>query len=98
VLRLIHEIVTEAHAARCRVSVCGEMAADELGAVALAALQVDCLSVAVNQYAATQQTLSRLLPDDVADLRTQMLRLRSAHEVRDFLTAKSRLGKTPATV
>jgi phosphoenolpyruvate-protein kinase (PTS system EI component) len=98
VLRLIQEILKEAHAARCSVSVCGEMAAEELGAIALAALQTDSLSVAVNQYAATQQALSRVLPEDLGELRTQILRLRSAYEVRELLTAKRRPGKTPANV
>jgi phosphoenolpyruvate-protein kinase (PTS system EI component) len=74
------------------------MAADEFGAVVLAALQVDCLSVAVNQYVATRQALIGLLPEDLGELRTQVLHLRSAHEVRDFLTDKRRQGKTPATV
>ncbi len=85
VLRLIHEIVTEIHAARRRVSVCGEMAGDELGGVALAALQVDGLSVAVNQFAQTQRGLARIHALDLDELRTKLLRQRSAADVRDLL-------------
>jgi phosphoenolpyruvate-protein kinase (PTS system EI component) len=88
VLRLIHEIVTEAHAARRRVSVCGEMAADELGAAALAALQVDCLSVAVNQFSATHETLSRMRAVNLEDLRSHILRQRSAKDVRGILQSR----------
>src|SRR5207302_11052045 len=53
-LRLIDDVVTKAHAANRPVTVCGEMAADPLGALALAALKIDSLSVPVNEYAATQ--------------------------------------------
>jgi phosphoenolpyruvate-protein kinase (PTS system EI component) len=74
------------------------MAAEELGAAALAALQVDCLSVAVNQYTATQKALGRVLPEELGELRNQILRRRSAHEIRDLLTAHGRPGKTPVTV
>jgi phosphoenolpyruvate-protein kinase (PTS system EI component) len=95
VLHLIHDIVTEAHSASCRVSVCGEMAADEFGAVVLAALLVDSLSVAVNQYAVTRQALALVHPENFGEICTQVLRLRSAREVREFLTAKCRQHKTP---
>jgi phosphotransferase system, enzyme I, PtsP len=93
VLHLIHEIVTQAHAARRRVTVCGEMAADELGAVVLAALQVDGLSVAVNQFAKTHETLTRLSSQDLDGLRSQVLRLRTAKDVRAYLR-----GQVPSTV
>jgi phosphoenolpyruvate-protein kinase (PTS system EI component) len=89
VLRLIHEIITQAHAARRRVSVCGEMAADAVGAAALAALQVDCLSVPVNCFAATHQTLTRLASANLEELRSQMLRRHTAKEVRDYLALRS---------
>ncbi len=85
VLRLIDDIVTEAHAARRRVSVCGDMAANENGAVVLAAMQVDGLSVPVNQYSDTRNTLVRLQGLDLNDLRLQILRRRSASEVRALL-------------
>ncbi len=88
VLRLIHEVVTEAHAARRRVSVCGEMAAEAVGALALSALMVDCLSVPVNQFADTHRHLTKLRAANFDELRTQMLRQRSAREVRELLARK----------
>src|SRR5262249_2070984 len=45
-LRIIHHVVEAAHRAHRRVTVCGEMASDPQGALALAALHVDALSVA----------------------------------------------------
>ena len=48
------------------VTVCGEMAADPLGALALAALGVDSLSVPVNQFAAARQALAAVDPTNAA--------------------------------
>jgi phosphoenolpyruvate-protein kinase (PTS system EI component) len=61
------------------------MAADENGAVVLAALQVDALSVPVNQFSDTRNTLLRLQGLDLNDLRSQILHRRSASEVRVLL-------------
>jgi phosphotransferase system enzyme I (PtsP) len=88
-LRLIYSVVTDAHRARRAVSVCGEIAADPLGAVALAALEVDSLSVPVNQFAATRQVLAGRQPAALADLRPQMLRQRTARAVRTLLATWS---------
>jgi phosphotransferase system enzyme I (PtsP) len=89
VLRLIHDVVEAAHAAGRRVTVCGEMAADPDGAVALAALEVDALSVSVHRLAATRHTLAGPSAEALASLAPQLLRLRSADEVRDLLRART---------
>jgi phosphotransferase system enzyme I (PtsP) len=94
ILRLIHEMITEAHAAQRRVSVCGDMAANEFGTVVLAAMQVDGLSVPVNQYTETRNTLLRLQGLDLNDLRSQILKRRSASEVRALLQETLR-GREP---
>ena len=67
-------MVTAAHAAGRPVSVCGEMAADPLGATALAALGVDCLSVPVTQLPAARQAVAGLDPAKLAPLRGLLLR------------------------
>ncbi len=85
VLRLIHLAVTEAHRGRKPVSVCGEIAADPLGAVALAALEVDSISVAVNQLLAVRQAFAQVRVPSLADLRPQLLRQRTARAVRALL-------------
>lgn len=87
-LRLIHSTVSDAHQARKPVSVCGEIAADPLGALALVALEVDSLSVAVPQYATTRAALTGIKPGEIADLRPQMLRQRTARGVRALLEGK----------
>ena len=67
------------------MSVCGEMAADPLGALALSALGVDSLSVPVNQYAATRQAVARRQGADLAALRERLLAQDSAAGVRRVL-------------
>jgi phosphotransferase system enzyme I (PtsP) len=84
-MQMVDQVVTAAHAANRPVSVCGEAAADPLGAVALAALRVDSLSVAVNQLATTRQTVSGLPPGRLAELRTDLLRQRSTRDIRSVL-------------
>jgi phosphotransferase system enzyme I (PtsP) len=84
-LRLIDRVVADAHAAGRPVSVCGEVAADPLGAVALAALGVDSLSVPVNQFAATRQALAEVKPAALAEWKRQLLGQRTTQEVRSLL-------------
>jgi phosphotransferase system enzyme I (PtsP) len=84
-LRLIDHIVSDAHAAGRPVSVCGEVAADPLGALALAALGVDSLSVPVHQFMATRRTLAAASPDSLAQLRPALLRQRGAKAVRSLM-------------
>jgi phosphotransferase system enzyme I (PtsP) len=84
-LRLIHSVVTAAHRAERRVTVCGEMATDPQGSLALAALQVDSVSVAVHQFASVRQTLSQQSPARLLAIASDLLSLRTAVEVRQFL-------------
>jgi phosphoenolpyruvate-protein kinase (PTS system EI component) len=84
-LRMIHTVVSDAHRARRAVSVCGEIAADPLGAVALAALEVDSISVPVNQFTAARQALVGHEVPALAELKPQLLRQRTAHAVRALL-------------
>jgi phosphotransferase system, enzyme I, PtsP len=84
-LRLIHMVVSDAHRARRPVSVCGELAADPLGAVALAALEVDSISVPVNQYTAARQALAGHQQPALAELKPQLLRQRTARAMRALL-------------
>jgi phosphotransferase system enzyme I (PtsP) len=93
VLRLIHQIVQAAHAAGRPVTVCGEMAADPEGTLALAALQVDSLSVAVSRLGSTRAALARSPGEELIGLAPRLLRLRSAEQVRGVLRS---LGMIPS--
>jgi phosphoenolpyruvate-protein kinase (PTS system EI component) len=93
-LLLIDNVVGQAHEAGRPVSVCGEMGADPLGSLALAALHVDAVSVAVNEFAATRQALARLDPAGLGELRALLLRKRTASGVRELLQGWQGPGHT----
>ncbi len=84
-LRLIRDVVAAAHRAARRVTVCGEMAADPEGALALAALNVDGLSVAVNLIGRVRAALAQVAPETLAGLATQVAAPRTAAAVRQAL-------------
>ncbi len=84
-LRIIHHVVELAHAAKRYVTVCGEMASDPQGTVALAALGVDSISVAVNQLGAVRETLLKCSQRSLAGMTSELLRLPTAQRVREFL-------------
>jgi phosphotransferase system enzyme I (PtsP) len=84
-LRIVRRVIEDAHTVDRPVTVCGEMAADPCGALALAALQVDALSVPVQRLAATREVLAALVPNELAQLRCDLLGQRTATEARAFL-------------
>jgi phosphotransferase system enzyme I (PtsP) len=85
ILRLIDQVVAAARAASRPVSVCGEAAADPLGAAALAALGVETLSVPVNRFTAARLAVAGLSPCSLAELRPLLLGQRTAAGVRRLL-------------
>jgi phosphotransferase system enzyme I (PtsP) len=84
-LRLLYTAVRDAHVGGKPVSVCGEIAADPLGALALAALGVDALSVPVNQFIAARRVLADRRAVALPDLQARLLGQRSAKGVRELL-------------
>ncbi len=90
-LRLIADVVRAAHAEGRRVTVCGEMAAAPEGALALAALGVDSLSVAVPQLRAVRQALAGPSAEVLAALPRQLGTLRTADQVRQLLREQAEL-------
>ncbi len=84
-IRLIYDVTAAAHAAGRPVSVCGEIAADPLGALALAALGVDSLSVPVNRLAAARQTLIGCDPAVLAVQKEELLRQHTTGAIRTQL-------------
>jgi phosphotransferase system enzyme I (PtsP) len=85
VVRILHNVVTDARQAGRPVTVCGELAADPLGTLVLAALQVDALSVPVQRLVATRDVLSRQNPSDLVELRAELLKQRTSAATRALL-------------
>jgi phosphotransferase system enzyme I (PtsP) len=91
-IRLIHNLTADAHAAGRPVSVCGEIAADPLGALALAALGIDTLSVPVNQLAAARKALAGCNSAALAKVKEELLRQRTTGAIRTQLQQWLREG------
>lgn len=86
-IRMIGDMIASAHRAGRPVSVCGEMAADPEGAIALVALGADSLSLAVDRVASIRQLMSRLDAESLAALGTKLHEARTVDEVRALITA-----------
>jgi len=89
-IRMIGDMIASAHRAGRPVSVCGEMAADPEGAIALVALGADSLSLAVDRVASIRQLMSRLDVESLSALGTKLLEARTVDEVRALITAVAR--------
>jgi phosphotransferase system enzyme I (PtsP) len=87
VLHLIDQVIRDAHSQGKPVTVCGEMASDPAGTIALAALGVDAVSVAVSQYQRTRRTLASTCRTRLTELAPSILACRSARDVRKMLAA-----------
>jgi phosphocarrier protein FPr len=87
VLRAIRSTVEGADAAGIPVSVCGELAADSLGAAVLVGLGVDELSMDAGAIDAVRLMLSRRTSAELRELAATALRARTAPEVRAAATA-----------
>jgi len=84
-LRLIHDVIQDAHRAGRPVTVCGEMAADPQGCLALVALRVDSMSVPVGQLRRVRRLLSKVSPARAHELAGSLLRQRTAVQTRTLL-------------
>jgi phosphocarrier protein FPr/phosphocarrier protein len=87
VLRMIAMTVEGGHEHGKWVGVCGGLASDALATPLLTGLGVDELSVAVPAIASVKAALSRWSLDECTALASDVLRLRTTVEVRDFLEA-----------
>lgn len=87
VLRMMAMTIEGAHEHGKWVGVCGGIASDPLAVPVLVGLGVDELSVDVPAVKTVKATLARWSFEECAELATDVLRLRSATEVRTVLAA-----------
>jgi phosphoenolpyruvate-protein phosphotransferase len=84
-LRVVHDAVTAARHARIELSVCGEMAGDPLGALALVGLGVRTLSMAAASLPAVRRAIRARAASDLERSATAAADARDASEARRIL-------------
>ncbi|MEE9554842.1 MAG: phosphoenolpyruvate--protein phosphotransferase [candidate division Zixibacteria bacterium] len=85
VLGLIKTTVTAAHDRNIKVSVCGEMAADPLGAVILAGLGVDELSVSFQAVGTIKKVIRSIDYASACQMADNVLKMRSHNDIKEYL-------------
>jgi phosphotransferase system enzyme I (PtsP) len=85
-IRMIGDMITSAHNAGRPVSVCGEMASDPEGALVLAALGADSLSLAVDRVGSIRQLMNQLAPESLPALGAKLRAARTVDQVRSLLS------------
>jgi len=84
-IRLIGAMFATAHRAGRPVSVCGEMASHPQGAIVLAALGADSLSLAVDRVAAIRQLIAGLDPDALLTLGPRLIEAHTVEQVKTLV-------------
>jgi phosphotransferase system enzyme I (PtsP) len=87
VLAALAHIVKAAHAQKKSVSLCGELAGDPLAAPLLVAVGFDQLSMNAGSLLIIKRVLSAFTRDELAQLMTSLMTLRSTQEVTEALSA-----------
>jgi phosphotransferase system enzyme I (PtsI) len=90
VLGLIKKSVQAARTGNIKVSVCGEMAADPLGAVLLVGLGVDELSVSFQYIGLLKKVIRSIESETVQTIAKKALRMKTENEVISFLEKETR--------
>ena len=85
VLRSIAATVDAGHGAGIPVAVCGEMAGDPIGAVALVGLGIDELSMDAGAFRAVKRTLAAVSREDAAAAVAEAMDATRASEARAIL-------------
>ncbi len=91
VLSLIKSAVSAAHGSRLKVSVCGEMAADPIGAVLLAGLGVDELSVSFQSVGIIKKIIKSISYTGARQIAENALKMRSHPEINAYLKSEFEL-------
>ena len=90
VLRMIQLICTEADAAGCHVSVCGDAASDAVAAALMVGAGVRSLSVRPNQVAAIKAQMRRFSTAELQALAAEAMKLDNSAEVRNLASVRLR--------
>ena len=91
VLSLIKSAISAAHGHRLKVSVCGEMAADPVGAVLLAGLGIDELSVSFQSVGIIKKIIKSISYTGARQIAENALKMRSHGEIESYLISEFEL-------
>jgi phosphoenolpyruvate-protein kinase (PTS system EI component) len=94
VLSLIKMSIDAAHSNSLKVSVCGEMAADPLGAVLLTGLGVDALSVSFQYIGVLKKVIRSIEFAAARKIAKRALRMKSEQEIISYI-AKETVRRFP---
>jgi phosphoenolpyruvate-protein kinase (PTS system EI component) len=89
VLILIKKSVEAGHAGNVEVSVCGEMAADPLGAILLAGLGVDMLSVSFQYVGILKKIIRTIDFEGARQIARKALKMKSEQEIISYVERES---------
>ncbi len=82
VLFTLNHVCRQAHAATCPVSVCGEMAGDPAGALALMGMGIDSFSMSLGNLLKIKWVIRSFSYEEARGLLRQALQMDSAQQVR----------------
>ncbi len=85
ILMLIKSAISAAHRHSLKISVCGEMAADPLGAILLTGLGVDELSVNFQAVSTLKMIIRSISQDDARQMAEDALKMRTQAEIQSYL-------------
>ena len=88
VLRAIDQVVQGAAREDTPVSVCGELAGDPIGVMALIGMGIDSLSMSAGSLPRAKKVIRSFSQEELSKLRLQALSLHEADEVREFYAAR----------
>lgn len=88
VLKAMQQIVQGATSSKTPVSVCGELAGDPLGVMALLGMGIDTLSMSAGSLLRAKKIIVSFSMTELGELLRQSIRLSDALQVRELYTAK----------
>jgi phosphotransferase system enzyme I (PtsP) len=88
VLKAMQQIVAGAHRTDTPVSVCGEMAGDPLGVMAILGMGIDSLSMSVGSLLRAKKVIKSVSMVKMATLFNEAITMADAEDIREFYTDK----------
>ena len=88
VLKAMRQIVEGAHRTDTPVSVCGEMAGDPLGVMALLGMGIDSLSMSVGSLLRAKKVIKSVSISEMAIMFDEAINMADAEDIREFYTEK----------